>query len=135
VSLPLTGQQLKVRVGVPPQLSVPWQSGAAGTVLSAHVMIAGASGLAHAGLKVGGVLSWTAMPWLAVAVLPHVSVAVQVRTRVKSLAHFTDELLSLGTTFTRPPQLSLAVTVAAGGAEQFTVAFWGTPMSVGAVLS
>jgi hypothetical protein len=75
------------------------------------------------------------MVWLAIAVLPHVSVAVQVRTRVKSLVQVTDELLSLRTMFTTPPQLSLAVGLVATGAEQLAVVLAGTPAKTGFVVS
>src|SRR5207249_1507152 len=79
----------------------------------------------------------TVMRWLAVAVLPQLSVAVQVR--VMTLLQLEPGLLSVSCTtiVTAPPQLSVAVTAAGGGTlvRHCTATSPGTPLSVGGVVS
>src|SRR4029453_5063934 len=100
------------------------------TGIFSHLTVASAGTPA----STGGVLSTTVKVCVAVVVLPHASVAVQVLVIVPQPSK-TDEVPE-NVTGTVGSQLSVAVTVAAAGIlSHCTVAFAGTPASTGGVLS
>src|SRR5918994_854988 len=119
---------VKVTVIVGSQLSVAVTLAAVGTAAQSTVVLAGTPA------KTGAVLSVTVIVWVAVAVLPQLSVAVQVRVMVPQPS--TTLFTSVKLTVIVGSQLSVAVTLAAvGTAAQSTVVLAGTPTSVGAVRS
>src|SRR6266404_5204069 len=66
-------------------------------------------------VRLGGLVSWTVMVWVQVALLPHKSVARYVRLMTKRLAQLL-ELIESPCHVTAPPQLSLVVTLLVSGA-------------------
>ena len=105
--------------------------------LAASLVSAGHSKVTSAGTtRTGAVVSWTVKTWVAEAVLPQGSTAVQVRVMVLAWVQTPAASVSLKVTGTGPAQLSVAVTVAAAGsASHSTLTSAGTPARTGAVVS
>src|ERR1043166_2628043 len=116
----------KTTVTAPPQLSEAVTSAGGGTV-PPHSRFRSPG----TPLIAGGMVSLKLMRWLAVATLPQLSVAVQVR--VITLLQLEPGLLSVcwNTGVMAPPQLSVGVTAAGGGTlvRHCIVSSAGTPFS------
>jgi len=125
---------LTVTVTGPPQLSVACTNDVSGlgTVCDAQIVML----LAH-WIIVGGVVSLTVMRCVPVALLPQLSVAVQVRVTILLQLDPGRLWLSSNTTGGIPLQSSVAVTVAGAGtlSRHWTVVLLGTPLSTGAAMS
>src|SRR6266568_1720387 len=68
-------------------------------------------------VMLGGLVSWTVMVWVQVALLPHRSTARYVRLMTNRLAQLLELIESpCQVTVTAPPQLSLLVTLLVSGA-------------------
>ena len=125
---PLVVTSANVNVGTP-QLSVA--VGVAKDGVAEHSIVVGAGKPE----MTGGVVSSTLMVWVAVVVLPHRSVAVQVRVMLYSFGQeplvVTSAELNMGV-----PQLSVAVGVVHDGvAEHSIVVGAGNPEMTGGVVS
>jgi hypothetical protein len=115
----VTGPQASVAVGVPKE------------GVSGHSIVA-ATGTE---VNTGAVLSSTVITWLAVAVLPQASVAINVLVTEYSLAHVPGVVASVLVIVTGP-QASVAVGVPKEGVSGHSiVAATGTEVNTGAVLS
>src|SRR5206468_1024088 len=116
----------------PVQLSVAITAAGAGTLVKHCTLTSPGTPL-----NAGGVVSFTVIRWLAVATLPQLSMAVQVR--VMMLLQLEPGLLSVSwnTGVRAPSQLSVAVTAAGAGTllRHCTVRSPGTPLSAGGVVS
>src|SRR6266446_4846747 len=116
----------QLTVTAPPQLSLVVTllvSGAGTWLAQLTVRLVGQ-------VRLGGLVSWTVMVWVQVALLPHKSVARYVRLMTKRLAQLLELIESpCHVTVTAPPQLSLVVTLLVSGAgtwlAQFTVRLVG----------
>src|SRR5437667_4494895 len=130
----LTTSGLTVMVMDPPQLSIACTRDAfgGGTPTEAQTVMSAAHRV-----MVGGVVSFTVMRCVAVAVLPQLSEAVQVRVMRLLQLEPGWLWLSWSTGVRAPPQLSLAATVAGAGTSprHCTLRSLGTPPSTGRVVS
>src|SRR6185436_12608746 len=120
----------KVRVNVLPQASVAVAT--AKTGVAGQLMVLGAGRAAIT----GAVVSTTLMVWLAVLLLPHASVAVQVRVTLYEPAHAPLVFTSAKVRVKALPQASVAVATAnTGVAGQVMVLGAGRAAITGAVVS
>ncbi len=125
---PLVVTSINVKVGTP-QLSVA--VGVVNDGVPEHSIVV-APGRAEI---TGGTVSSTLIVWVATAVLPHKSVAVQVRVMLNSFGHEPFVVTSLNIKV-GAPQLSVAVGVAKDGvAEHSIVVGAGKPEMTGGVVS
>src|SRR5438093_12452104 len=131
--VPLTTSGMTVMTGAP-QLSIATinEISGGGTPAAAQTVRPAAHWV-----MTGAVVSLTVISWVAVAVLPQLSVAVQVR--VIRLLQSEPGLLcvSVGVTVNDPSQLSVAVKSTGGGTSlrHCTVRLPGTPLNSGAKVS
>src|SRR6266446_6916199 len=111
--LELIESPCQVTVTAPPQLSLLVTllvSGVGTRLAQLTVRLVGQ-------VMLGGLVSWTVMVWVQVALLPHKSVARYVRLMTKRLAQLLELIESpCQVTVTAPPQLSLVVTLLVSGA-------------------
>jgi len=113
---PLVVTSINVRVNALPQASTAVATAKTGTV--GQLIVKGAGNAAIT----GALLSSTFMVWEVVDVLPHTSVAVQVRVTLYDPAHAPGVVASAKVSATAPPQPSTAVAMAnTGEAGQYMV--------------